>query len=72
MTILEQDKLVSTLSHVLLDQDIDGIDEDLIQYLAGLLSEGLDDGITEEDVQELMGPFLESVGCPDTLCTCRT
>jgi len=52
----------------LLDQDIDGIDEDLIQYLAGLLSEGLDDGITEEDVQELMGPFLESVGCPDTLC----
>ena len=69
MPKLEQVELVATLSKVLLHQDIDGIDEDLIEYLAGLLSESLEDDVSEESVEELMDPFLDSVGCPDDIAS---
>lgn len=61
---LNQEELVEKLSGVLLDKDIDGLDDDLIEYLAGLLSEGLEGDVNEEAVDELMVPFLESVDCP--------
>lgn len=59
---LDAEDLVEQLSAVLLEQDIDGLDEDLVEYLAGLLSEA--DEITEESLEELMDPFLDSVACP--------
>ena len=41
---------------------IDGIDGDIVDYLAGMLYEsGLD------DVEESIGPFLEGYGCDDSL-----
>lgn len=41
---------------------IDGIDGDIVDYLAGMLYEsGLD------EVEESIGPFLEGYGCDDTL-----
>lgn len=61
---LNQEELVEKLSAVLLDKDIDGLDDDLVEYLAGLLSEGLEGDVNEEAVDELMVPFLESVDCP--------
>jgi ATP-binding cassette subfamily F protein 3 len=63
---LEEEQVHEALSNVLLNENqVDGLDEDLIQYLAGLLAEGLEDeDVTQESVQELMGPFLESMACP--------
>ena len=72
MTKLSEDELVQSLSGILLSpssqETIEGIDEDLVKYMAGLLSEGLEDEhVTNESVQELIGPFLESVDCPDDI-----
>jgi len=66
---LKEEQVQEALSKVLLeDNQVDGLDEDLIQYLAGLLSEGLEEEeITSDTVQELMGPFLESMVCPSHL-----
>jgi ATP-binding cassette subfamily F protein 3 len=64
MTLLDSEVLVERLSGVLLDQEIEGLDDDLVQYLAGLLSEGLEGEVTDDSIQELIGPFLESVTCP--------
>ncbi|KAL3924137.1 MAG: hypothetical protein SGILL_001233 [Bacillariaceae sp.] len=71
-----EEELVSLLSGVLLKDDIDGLDEDLVQYIAGLVSTQLQesgdnnsnskDGI-EETLDEAMVPFLDSVGCPSEL-----
>lgn len=58
------------LSGVLLqdDQAVDGLDEDLVQYIAGLLSTQLQEGNDiEETLEESMIPFLDSVGCPSDL-----
>jgi ATP-binding cassette, subfamily F, member 3 len=66
MPNLEERELVYALSNVLLNQDIDGVDDDLIEYLAGLLAEGLEDvDIDANTVEEILGPFLDSVGCPE-------
>lgn len=47
---------------------VDGLDDDIIAYMAGLLSEGLeDDAITQESVSLLLDPFLESMSCPPAL-----
>ncbi len=68
-----EEELVSTLSGVLLreDQEIDGLDEDLVVYLAGLIATQLldaqDEDSAREVLEESMIPFLESVGCPPDL-----
>ncbi|KAG7374463.1 ABC transporter [Nitzschia inconspicua] len=65
-----EEELVSLLSGVLLQEDqmVDGLDEDLVQYIAGLLSTQLQDGNdVEETLEESMVPFLDSVGCPSAL-----
>ena len=41
------------------------MDEDLLEHLAGLVSES--DDFSEESIEELMGPFLESVSCPEDI-----
>ena len=67
---LPQDELEKALSKVLLQnnqEDVEGLDEDLVSYLAGLLSDGLEEEITPESVSELMDPFLESIHCPPQL-----
>lgn len=68
-----EEELVSTLSRVLLqeDQEIDGLDDDLVAYLAGLIATQLVDAKDEESaleiLEESMIPFLESVSCPPDL-----
>lgn len=70
---LQEEEVQQALSKVLLQENqVDGLDEDLIAYLSGLLAEaGLDDddsdGITSTSIQELMGPFLESMACPSNV-----
>ena len=62
-----EDDLREALASVLLKDGgdegvVDGIDGDIIEYLAGMLAE------TElEDVEESVGPFLEGYGCEETL-----
>mmetsp|Transcript_16138 Transcript_16138/g.38699 ORF Transcript_16138/g.38699 Transcript_16138/m.38699 type:complete len:804 (-) Transcript_16138:121-2532(-) len=63
-----EEELRSALASILLKDGnddegvIDGIDGDIVSYLAGMLHEsGLD------DVEESMGPFLEGYGCDDDL-----
>lgn len=66
---LNNDDLVEQLSSVLLQSNgeelVDGLDKDLVEYLAGLLCEA--DDLTEESIDELMGPFFESVDVPADL-----
>ena len=74
-----EDDLVALLSGVLLvdlDEVIEGLDDDLVHYIAGLISTQLQetssttgsvDDSTEEVLEESMVPFLESVGCPRNL-----
>jgi len=61
-----EEQLKQTLSRILLKDDgdgvTDGIDEDIIDYLASMLH---DSGL--EDIEESIGPFLESYGCDDEL-----
>ena len=60
---LEEDAVQAALANVLAEK-VEGLDDDLISYLAGLLTEGLEDEVTAESVAELMEPFLESMACP--------
>lgn len=81
-----EDEITKTLTTVLLDQDdgqdIEGLDSDLISYIAGMLSgtvleEGSSLGSSGEIhastemiskmIDDVLVPFLESVQCPDTL-----
>jgi ATP-binding cassette, subfamily F, member 3 len=67
--MFSEEELVSMLNGILLrnDQPVDGLDEDLVQYIAGLLSTQLQEGNDidiEETLDESMIPFLDSVGCP--------
>lgn len=66
MPWLEED-LIATLSDVLLKEEIEGLDDDLVAYISGLLSTQLDSNSDscEEILEESMVPFLESVGCPE-------
>jgi energy-coupling factor transporter ATP-binding protein EcfA2 len=65
---LREDDVAAALSKLLLAEGVDGLDENFISYLAGLLSEGLEDQVvTQEAVQDLIGPFLESMECPPHL-----
>jgi hypothetical protein len=74
-TQLEQE-LVTTLSNVFLnssnggDDEIEGLDSDLISYIAGMLSSTVLEGnLTTESIstiiEDVLVPFLESVQCPD-------
>lgn len=68
---VNEEKLTEVLSEALLGKDIDGLDEDLVAYMAGMLAskvledEGDSDATAEEAVDEVLVPFLESVGCPE-------
>lgn len=80
MTVGEE-HLTEVLSKVLLEdnnnnnggEEIDGLDEDLVAYIAGMLvskvaeDEGEEDATPESAVDEVMVPFLESVACPDEM-----
>jgi hypothetical protein len=69
------EELVEALSLVFLqDEQVEGIDEDLVDYISGMLAskvseeEGKDkDDVLTEVLEELLNPFLESVQCPDHL-----
>jgi ABC-type multidrug transport system fused ATPase/permease subunit len=67
MTEWTEEDLIVTLGGVLLKDDIDGLDEDLVAYISGLLSIQLQDATEEsceEILEESMIPFLDSVSCP--------
>lgn len=70
---VSEERLNETLSKVLLEQEIDGLDEDLVSYMAGMLAskvledEGDEDATAEGAVEEVLVPFLESVGCPEEI-----
>jgi hypothetical protein len=66
MASWSEDELIETLSGVLLKDEIEGLDEDLVAYISGLLSTLLSDNPSDcvEILDESMLPFLESVGCP--------
>lgn len=58
------------------DEQVDGLDEDLVAYISGMLSskvaedEGNDlDTVRDEVLDEVLNPFLESVQCPEHLQT---
>ena len=61
-----EEQIKRALSKILLKDDgegvVDGIDDDIIDYLSGMLHES---GL--EDVEESIAPFLESYGCDDAL-----
>jgi ATP-binding cassette subfamily F protein 3 len=67
MSALEERIIREALASVLLSENgedglVDGIDSDIVDYLAGMLHEsGLD------DAEDSIGPFLEGYGCPDDL-----
>lgn len=66
----EEEELATTLGRVLLKDEVDGLDEDLVAYIAGLLSSQLEDSASEsceEILDESMIPFLDSVACPAEL-----
>jgi hypothetical protein len=70
MITLSEEELSEALSGVLLkdDVDVDGLDEDLVAYIAGLVSSQLEDGNSiESAIEEAMVPFLDSVSCPPDL-----
>ena len=68
-------KLTELLSRVLLteaDEEVDGLDEDLVSYMSGMLAAKMDeDGekaeVVEEAVSEVLVPFLENFDCPMSL-----
>lgn len=72
-----EEKLSKALSSVLLKDDADeveGLDEDLVAYIAGMLNssileqtEAADLDSLDESIGEVMVPFLDSVQCPDEL-----
>jgi hypothetical protein len=66
-----EEELVTKLSSVLLKDEIDGLDEDLVAYLSGLvfelLLEAKDEESTRDILDESMVPFLDSVECPPEL-----
>lgn len=58
------------------EEQVEGLDEDLVAYISGMLSskvaedEGNDlDTVRDEVIEEVLNPFLESVQCPEHLQT---
>ena len=74
MSSLEEE-LCQTLSRVLLSSgdEVDGLDEDLMEYISGMLAAKVQEEEDALDVQEVMDevlvPFLDSVACPEELQT---
>ena len=69
-----EEKLSEALSKVLLkdDVDVEGLDEDLVAYIAGMLHSSVvendvDQDSLDEAIGEVMVPFLDSVQCPNEL-----
>jgi ABC-type Mn2+/Zn2+ transport system ATPase subunit len=66
-----EDLLSDALSKVLLNKDVEGLDEDLVAYISGMLASKLaeEDGTDtlQDTVDELLIPFLDSVQCPAEL-----
>lgn len=71
-----EEKLSEALSSVLLGDDddvvVEGLDEDLVAYIAGMLNSSVlenevDVDSLDEAIGEVMVPFLDSVSCPDEL-----
>ena len=76
MVTVNEEQLSEALSKALLSDDVDdvdGLDEDLVEYIAGMLSskvaedEGDSNATPESAVDEVMVPFLESVACPEEI-----
>lgn len=63
-TMATEEQLKQTLSKILLNSDVIdyGIDDDIVSYLASMLHES---GL--EDIEDSIGPFLESYGCTEEL-----
>ena len=67
-----EEKLSEALSKVILKDEVEGLDEDLVSYIAGMLHSSvveneIDLDTLDESIGEVMVPFLESVQCPDNL-----
>eukprot|EP00934_Nitzschia_sp_Nitz4_P006233 Nitzschia sp. Nitz4//scaffold22_size323478//256035//262777//NITZ4_000575-RA/size323478-processed-gene-0.482-mRNA-1//-1//CDS//3329543139//6223//frame0 len=68
-----EDELVELLQNVLLleDEPVDGLDEDLVAYISGMLATQLpdtdhkDEEALLEALEESMIPFLSNVECPE-------
>ena len=64
-----EEELVEGLSKVLLEEEVEGLDEDLVAHISGILSAQIHEGEGNHDMEELfeevLNPFLESVGCPE-------
>lgn len=66
MSTWTEETLAEALGGVLLKRDIDGLDEDLVSYIAGSLSTQIDEGESCEDVlQDTLSQFLESLDISD-------
>lgn len=67
-----EEALVKALSEVLLNEDVDGLDDDLIQYIGGMLAAKVQEedfhmSDPQESIDEVLMPFLESIDCPQNL-----
>lgn len=67
-----EEDLIEALSSVLLaggDETVEGLDEDLVAYIAGMLSSKVaeEPDSMVEAVEEVLFPFLESVQCPESM-----
>jgi hypothetical protein len=69
-----EEQLSKALSSVLLKEEVEGLDEGLVEYIAGMLNSSImdsendvDPDSLDETIGEVMVPFLESVDCPDSL-----
>ena len=72
-----EEQLSEELSRVLLteaEEEVDGLDEDLVTYISGMLAAKMDedehgssDDAIDEAIEEVLVPFLENVECPDHL-----
>ena len=68
MTEDTEERLIEALSSVLLiGNEMDGLDDELVAYIAGMLSSKVaeDPESIVEAVEEVLFPFLESVQCPE-------
>ena len=66
MSTWTEESLTEALGAVLLQRDIDGLDEDLVAYLAGSLSTQIEEGQScEEVLGETLSTFLESLDISD-------
>lgn len=70
---ISEDEISAALSQVLLSSgsdEIEGLDDDLVSYISGMVASRTIDGENEDPetiVEESLTPFLDSVACPDDL-----